>query len=84
MESTFHLLNNVMQKFNGDEDEGMSQDELKLTLLMDEMKIKQGLVLSKCTGEMVGFTDLGTVNEALASLQKLQTVSIALKWAITC
>ena len=49
-------------------DEGMSEDELKFTLLMDEMKIKQGLVFSKCTGEMVGFTNLGTVNEDLATI----------------
>ena len=49
-------------------DKGMSEDESKFTLLMDEMKIKQGLVFSKCTGEMVGFTNLGTVNEDLASI----------------
>ena len=37
-------------------------------LLMDEMKIKSGLVFSKSTGELVGFSDLGTVNSDLESL----------------
>ena len=39
-----------------------------LCLLMDEMKIKSGLVFSKSTGELVGFSDLGTVNSDLESL----------------
>ena len=49
-------------------DEGMGKDKPKFTLLMDEIKIKQCLVFSKCTGELVEFTNLSTVNEDLASL----------------
>ena len=41
---------------------------VKIHTANGEMKIKQGLVFSKCTGEMVGFTNLGTVNEDLASI----------------
>ena len=31
-------------------------------LLMDEMKIKSGLVFNKHSGTLVGFVDLGSVN----------------------
>lgn len=41
---------------------------VKIHTANGETKIKQGLVFSKCTGEMVGLTNLGTVNEDLASI----------------
>ena len=34
----------------------------KVTLLIDEMKLKSGLVLSKSPGRLVGYVDLGKVN----------------------
>jgi hypothetical protein len=37
---------------------------------MDEMHIKEGLVYNKHTGEMVGFVDLGGVNNHLSRLEK--------------
>ena len=39
-------------------------------LLLDEMKVKEGLVYNKTTGEIVGFTDLGDVNEQLLRLEQ--------------
>ena len=37
----------------------------KCVLLMDEMKIKRGLVFNKHTGELTGFVDLGSVSTNL-------------------
>lgn len=39
-------------------------------LLLDEMKVKEGLVYNKTTGEIVGFTNLGDVNEQLLRLEQ--------------
>ena len=36
-----------------------------VVLLIDEMKIKQDLVFDKHTGEIIGFTNLGAINEDL-------------------
>ena len=47
---------------------GISKLQLQFTLLMDEMKIKQGLVFSKSTKEIIGFTNLSTVNHELSIL----------------
>ena len=40
-------------------------------LLIDEMYIKESLVYNKHTGKMVGFVDLGTVNNHLLSFEEL-------------
>ena len=48
--------------------EGLSTEDKQFALIMDEMKIKQGLVYRKHTGELVGFCDLGTVNQELEEL----------------
>ena len=37
----------------------------KLILLFDGMKIKSGLVYSKSSGTVIGFTELGYINEEL-------------------
>lgn len=39
-------------------------------LLMDEMKIKKGLVFDRHMGNLVGFTDLGEVNRDIELLTK--------------
>ncbi len=39
-------------------------------LLLDEMYIKQDLVFDKNSGELIGFMDLGDINEHLLSLEK--------------
>ncbi|XP_078610651.1 uncharacterized protein LOC144881434 isoform X2 [Branchiostoma floridae x Branchiostoma japonicum] len=41
-----------------------------VSLIWDEMKIKSGLVYDKASGELVGFTDLGSVNEILDNFEK--------------
>lgn len=41
-----------------------------VVLLMDEMYIKESLVYNKHTGQMVGFVDLGSVNNHLLSFEK--------------
>ena len=41
-----------------------------VALLIDEMKIKEGLVYNKHTGEIVGFTSLGDINDDLLQLEQ--------------
>jgi len=35
-----------------------------VALLVDEMKVKEGLVYNKHTGEIIGFTFLGNINDS--------------------
>ena len=44
------------------------KDDRQFVLIMDEMKIRHGLVFRKHTGDLVGFCDLGTVNQELEEL----------------
>eukprot|EP00111_Clytia_hemisphaerica_P004585 TCONS_00013167-protein len=46
-------------------------DDLKrnVVILFDEMKIKADLIYSRSTGKLVGFTDMGNVNEEIRKLQ---------------
>ena len=39
--------------------------ERNVSLLFDEMHIKSGLVFSKSSGKLVGFTELGDINQEL-------------------
>lgn len=39
-------------------------------LLVDEMKVKENLVYDKFEGEIIGFTDLGNVNNEILSLER--------------
>ena len=41
-----------------------------MVLTFDEMKVKEGLVYNKHTGQVVGFTHLGDVNEDLKKLEE--------------
>ena len=41
-----------------------------VSLIIDEMKIKEGLVYNKHTGNIIGFTDLGDVNNQLVLLEQ--------------
>ena len=41
-----------------------------VALLIDEMKVKEGLVYNKHTGEIVGFTSLGDINDNLLKLEQ--------------
>ena len=40
-----------------------------VSLILDEMKIKEGLIYNKHSGEMIGFTRLGEVNDELMRLE---------------
>ena len=44
------------------------KEDMQFALIMDEMKIKRGLVYRKHTGDLVGFCDLSTVNQDLDEL----------------
>ena len=39
-------------------------------LLIDEMRVKEGLVYNKHSGEIIGFTSLGDINDSLLSLEQ--------------
>ena len=41
-----------------------------VSLILDEMKIKEGLVYNKHSGEMIGFTHLGDINNELMKLEQ--------------
>ena len=41
-----------------------------IMLCWDEMKIKEGLVFNKHTCELVGFTDIGDINNDLSHLEQ--------------
>ena len=41
-----------------------------IALILDEMKIKEGLVYNKYSGEIIGFTHLGDINDELTKLEQ--------------
>ena len=41
-----------------------------VTVILDEMYIKEGLVSNKHSGEMIGFSDLRDINELLAKYER--------------
>lgn len=42
---------------------------------MDEMHVKEGLVFDKHSGELIGFTDLGDINNHIAKLERTAATS---------
>ena len=50
--------------------ESMEPRDHNVALLFDEMRIKSGLVFSKATGKLVGFCDMGNVNNELNKFDK--------------
>ena len=44
-----------------------------MMLLMDEMHVKEGLVFDKHSGELIGFANLGDMNEHTAKLETIKT-----------
>ena len=46
-----------------------------MSLIFDEIKIKSGLVFRRSTGKLVGFTEMGELNEELRVLQDNLDVS---------
>ena len=54
-------------------------DQEKLVgLMMDEMKVKSGLVFSKRTDRLVGFVNLGSIN---CDLEALQSFLVESHWS---
>ena len=49
---------------------GLSESKKYVSLIIDEMKIKEGLVYNKQCGKVVGFVDLGDINNELMQLEK--------------
>ena len=43
----------------------LTENEKNIALLFDEMHIKSGLVFSRSSGKLVGFTDMGDINNEL-------------------
>ena len=46
----------------------MEDAEQSFVVIIDEMKIKSGLIFNKNTGELVGFTNLGQVNQDISKI----------------
>ena len=65
--------------------EGIQMDDAEqpFVVLIDEMKIRSGLIFNKNTGELVGFTSLGQVNHDIDTIASSSngedTVSVAKK-----
>ena len=48
----------------------MKDFEKNVSILFDEMKIKSGLVFSRSSGKLIGFTELGYLNEELYKFER--------------
>ena len=51
--------------------EHLQEFEKNVSLIFEEMKFKSDLVYSKETGKMVGFTEMGDVNEEIRVFQDM-------------
>ena len=61
----------IMKRFCEDNDISNSKEfEKQVILLFDEMKIKSGLVYSKSSGKVIGFTELGDINAELDEFER--------------
>ncbi len=49
--------------------ENIKEHEKYVCLIADEMRIKEGVVFSKSQNELVGFTDLGDINQDIVMLE---------------
>ena len=50
--------------------ESLPEKRRFVSLILDEMKIKEGLVYNKHSGEMIGFTHLGDINDKRMKLEQ--------------
>ena len=48
----------------------LSEYQKCVIIILDEMHIKEGLVYDKHSGALVGFTDLGNINNLLTDLER--------------
>ena len=56
---------------------GLSESRRYVAVLVDEMKVKEGLVFSKHSGEIIGFTNLGNINDELLRLETGEQPAVA-------
>ncbi|XP_035690813.1 uncharacterized protein LOC118425822 [Branchiostoma floridae] len=61
------VLKKLLEKAKIDE---LPEWKKNVTLLFDEMKVKSNLVYDKRTGELIGFTELGSINDEIKSFEK--------------
>ena len=59
----------------------LQEHEKNIIMSIDEMKVHEGLVYSTKTGEIVGFTSLGTINDELATYTQKCKKSVEPKMA---
>ena len=52
------------------ESDNLPESKWYVILTLDEMKIKEVIVFDKNTGEMIGLTNFGDINNAIQDLQK--------------
>ena len=64
--------------------EACSYAERMIGILLDEIKIKSGIVFNKCTGKLVGFVDLGGVNSDLEALERSLSSDTESKAKVQC
>ena len=50
--------------------DSLPENQRFVSLILDQMKIKEGLVYNKYSGEMIGFTHLGDINNELMKLEQ--------------
>lgn len=50
--------------------ESFQESRRYVAILIDEMKIKQDLVYDKHTGQIIGFTSLGNINDMLSEMEQ--------------
>ena len=48
----------------------LSEQKRYCGIILDEMKVKENLVYDKCTGSVVGFINLGSINDELLNLER--------------
>ena len=64
------ISSSVMKRLKNDINYEGSGENYKVGILMDEMKIKSGLVFNKKLGKIVGFVNLGSVNSDLKAMEE--------------
>ena len=57
----------------------LSQHEKCVSIIMDEMHIREGLVYDKHSGALLGFTDLGKVNNLLMEFEPSLSLDVHTK-----
>ena len=61
------VISRLVQQVKFDE---INEFEKNVSLMFDEMKIKSGLVFSKTAGNLVGFCEMGEINNEIEKFNK--------------